>query len=422
MVTRLGYIIGLFCFLIPIVGVFLKKVFGAEFLIDYWDEAIILLAFPFILHGVLLNFKHKVYFKLSALFFFYLFFSLASAAYNGVTFLQVFFQLLLELKIIFFLFFFTAFNLHTQNDIVIYFERLIKLVLVASIPLIIWQNISAESYHNVFKFGADKAKFLFFNGFELQRAGGVFWFTGQLAIFSAIASIIFCIKSVHEESGNSKKWFLVALFILLMTYQRMEIFATLMILSLIHLDTNTTISKGVKAAVFLCITVFFIVLISPVILFAISEYSLTNIGDSEAARVVFYVKSVSIMINEFPLGSGLGTYGGKAAQIFGADFYENMGFGQFWWYGEGIFLTDTFWPHILGESGVFGLLSLFLFFVYILLYLRNSCKHGQESQKAFYIFLLLLFNSLTAPNYYEIFSMLPAMLYFSFTLKKDNLC
>lgn len=53
----------------------------------------------------------------------------------------------------------------------------------------------------------------------------------------------------------------------------------------------------------------------------------------------------------FPLGSGLGTYGGVGAQRFDQSQFIDLGFNRYWWFRQRIFLVDTYWPSIAAEAG-----------------------------------------------------------------------
>jgi len=84
------------------------------------------------------------------------------------------------------------------------------------------------------------------------------------------------------------------------------------------------------------------------------------------ARNVLYKTSVQIAAHYFPFGSGLGTFGGWIASLFYSPLYSQYGISQVYGLEEdGHFLNDTFWPYIMGEFGVLGLLS----YCYIILVL-----------------------------------------------------
>ena len=77
------------------------------------------------------------------------------------------------------------------------------------------------------------------------------------------------------------------------------------------------------------------------------------------ARGQFAYNSIRIAKDYFPLGTGFGTFGSRAAQIWYSpvyywyDMYRTNGMDPLW----PAYACDTFWPMILGESGVIGLLA-----------------------------------------------------------------
>jgi hypothetical protein len=83
----------------------------------------------------------------------------------------------------------------------------------------------------------------------------------------------------------------------------------------------------------------------------------------EAIRLTLYRGSVEVASDYFPLGAGLGRYGSWMSRIEYSPLYERLGFDQIWGLSPDFpnFITDTFWPQILGEIGVFGLLAYLLF-------------------------------------------------------------
>ena len=74
----------------------------------------------------------------------------------------------------------------------------------------------------------------------------------------------------------------------------------------------------------------------------------------------------------FPLGSGFATYGSAPAKMFYSPLYVKYNFNSVWGLsaGFGEFLTDSFWPMVIGELGVFGsffyMLSIILMFKFII--------------------------------------------------------
>jgi hypothetical protein len=89
--------------------------------------------------------------------------------------------------------------------------------------------------------------------------------------------------------------------------------------------------------------------------------------DDTPARLALIVGSVEIARDHLPLGAGLGRYGSWISREQYSDLYYQYGLSRI--YGlspqNPQFVTDTFWPQILGETGVIGLgaYAVFLFVV-----------------------------------------------------------
>lgn len=80
-------------------------------------------------------------------------------------------------------------------------------------------------------------------------------------------------------------------------------------------------------------------------------------------RLYLYETSVQIAAAEFPLGAGLGRFGSPMSRVEFSPLYQQYGLDRIWGLTPNFraYVTDTFWPHILGEIGVFGLLAYGLF-------------------------------------------------------------
>ena len=75
-------------------------------------------------------------------------------------------------------------------------------------------------------------------------------------------------------------------------------------------------------------------------------------------RTVLYKTSYLLAKKYFPFGVGFGRYGGDVAARYYSPVYHEFRFEQIhglW--PEGQFLRDTFWPMVLGELGVIGLVA-----------------------------------------------------------------
>ena len=103
---------------------------------------------------------------------------------------------------------------------------------------------------------------------------------------------------------------------------------------------------------------------------------LNAVGGEEHVRLGMYIASTKISSEYAPFGSGLGSFGSFASIINNpiSDGYFDYRFNDLY-YRHGIddlagnsedrsreggnTMLDTYWPHILGELGIFGLLIIF---------------------------------------------------------------
>jgi hypothetical protein len=82
------------------------------------------------------------------------------------------------------------------------------------------------------------------------------------------------------------------------------------------------------------------------------------------ARVALYAGSVAVARDELPLGAGIGRYASHMSRESYSPVYETYGLDKVYGLRERrpIAVTDTFWPMILGETGIIGLLAALAFF------------------------------------------------------------
>ena len=124
-----------------------------------------------------------------------------------------------------------------------------------------------------------------------------------------------------------------------------------------------------------------------------------------APRTALYVASVAIARDHLPLGAGLGRFGSHMSREEYSPVYATYGLDQV--YGlkadETIAVTDTFWPMILGETGVVGLLAALTFFTILGVQIwRAAGEPLPGTLRAFVLGVLLVYvetlvRSLTSP-------------------------
>jgi hypothetical protein len=87
-----------------------------------------------------------------------------------------------------------------------------------------------------------------------------------------------------------------------------------------------------------------------------------------AARTLLYVTGWRIASEHFPLGAGFGRFGGYASQLYYSPLYDQYGLSSVYGLSRDFpaYISDTYWPHILGETGAVGALFLVAFLFRVL--------------------------------------------------------
>lgn len=90
--------------------------------------------------------------------------------------------------------------------------------------------------------------------------------------------------------------------------------------------------------------------------------------DSNVARVVLSYTSIRILKDYFPFGVGWGLFASPTSQQIQSPIYARYGiddiYGLSYQNDNGVFMSDTFWPMILGETGFLGTI-VYLYILYL---------------------------------------------------------
>jgi len=124
------------------------------------------------------------------------------------------------------------------------------------------------------------------------------------------------------------------------------------------------------------------------------EGYVTNRHPREEARNVLYIGGFQIARDYFPLGAGLGRFGSWMSAVDYSPLYREYRMDEV--YGltpdNPNFATDTFWPAILGETGILGLIFYIWIFLRFFLFLnRRVSEEYPPYVKAFLLGTFLVF-------------------------------
>jgi hypothetical protein len=318
---------------------------------------------------------------------------------NATSFLPAWVQLFLDLKIFALVLLFC----HIGKDINIskWMINFSKIILLFNIPFLIFQFLDPNAYFSVLGGKLEGSGGLQIGSHIYQRGAGVFWHPSQLAVFTCFTTYVFLQLKVK------KIWIILASAQLLCTLQRQEIFTLivgLLLASMIFPTGERTKMRPVKILFSTVLLVIFGYTFVSIFSESLSDYVSMNLWSDEP-RMVFFVNAFPLATGNFPLGSGLGTFGGYSAFLFDSSLYQRLGFEYYYWYREGIYMTDTFYPHILAESGYIGCICYVLSIIYLFRYLsENLTKEGKKA--CFFSCFYLLFSALTAPVMNDAFSII----------------
>lgn len=227
---------------------------------------------------------------------------------------------------------------------------------------------------------------------DLVRHSGIFWHPSQLAFFCISAIYVLLVIDI------SKRYMVLGIFsllaLLLLSHQRFELLSMLVSFLVFFLFRQ---KDGLLRN---CV-----VLANATCLLIITFISVGLLGNSDQIltipRFVYFNKASEFILESNFLGSGWGTIGSHAA----ADItyaYQTIEWQGYWWIKLGLFYYDTFWPHVIGETGILGvalLLSMIHFTAKSLMsnlavsYLLFFTLSGVMSSNLQSMFYLLIFIS-----------------------------
>ncbi len=207
------------------------------------------------------------------------------------------------------------------------------------------------------------------------RYRGPFSHSGMLAITCALMAICAVVQLLR---GKGRSWFFIALIYIafvLASGQRQEMSAMLIAILLICIISwRHYWSLLLVSILFSGLFIFSGFYLDDIPMRStLEQWGLFNNLSTLSERAILTSKGIDVALQYFPLGSGLGTYGGAGALKFDQSLFVDLGFGQYYWFREGKFLVDTYWPSIVAESGFFGgLLILTIYLVIFMTLLRRA--------------------------------------------------
>ncbi len=259
----------------------------------------------------------------------------------------------------------------------------VKPIIVITVLLILFQVAAPGAYDAVFKNGGHFEKG-HIGGMMLPRLVGWFWHPGQIALFFLICAVFFI---VEYQKGNIRFGFslvfLCVLFVLL-AIQRFELMILLLVLMVFWFRRYIKLDYRPYLALMI------LLLFSGGILYVISDQAhfWTLLEDFESPRTVFLVEALFTLVESDYWGAGWGTIGSHAAADV-ANVYEYNAMKDLWWVKLGQYFYDTYWPHVIGETGLPGFFLLLLSMVFMI-------RALERPEASILMFVLILTSALSS--------------------------
>lgn len=259
----------------------------------------------------------------------------------------------------------------------------IKPLIVITMVLILFQIAAPGPYDVIFKNGGHFEKG-HIGGMLLPRLVGWFWHPGQIALFFVIAAIFFVVEFRRGQIRfGFSMVFLCVLFVFL-AIQRFELAILFLVLGIFWFYRYTQIDYRAYLALMI------LVLFSSGILYVISDEKLfwVLLENFESPRTVFLVEALFTLVDSQYWGAGWGTIGSHAAADV-AHVYEYNAMKDLWWVKLGQYYYDTYWPHVIGETGLPGFFFLLLSMVFMIRALKRP-------EASLLLFVLVLTSALSS--------------------------
>lgn len=137
-------------------------------------------------------------------------------------------------------------------------------------------------------------------------------------------------------------------------------------------------------------------------------------GNGRYAKSIMTGTALKIAKDYFPIGTGFGTFGSTYAAKYYSPVYYLYGIADDPQMGEHarMYLTDVFWPILLGENGVLG--TLFYCGLIFVLFLRIQKIFYYNKMKYFFLIYMLVFMMMT--TFSEAGFMQPVVMIYAFVM------
>lgn len=218
-----------------------------------------------------------------------------------------------------------------------------------------------------------------------------------------LALLIFC---RHERKWLYRSCLLLMIVMLVLSGKEKSYGAILVFSVLYYLVVHKKVQTKLRYILYLAV---------PIVLLAWDKiYYYYVEGSGRYAKSIMTGTALKIARDYFPIGTGFGTFGSTYAAKYYSPVYHLYGIADNPQLGEQarMYLTDVFWPILLGENGVFG--TLLYCGLILVLFLRIQRVFYYNKMKYFFLIYMLVFMMMT--TFSEAGFMQPVVMIYAFVM------
>ena len=140
------------------------------------------------------------------------------------------------------------------------------------------------------------------------------------------------------------------------------------------------------------------------------------------ARAALLINGFTTANTYFPLGSGFATYGTAIARDYYSPLYVQYGFARIYGLSPNYtaFLTDSYWPAIMGEFGYFGIILVVVLIYFVFKRILNDCDNEYSRLCVYFGIGILLISSIASSSFFACSRLIVFMCYFARLSTEDN--
>ena len=132
-------------------------------------------------------------------------------------------------------------------------------------------------------------------------------------------------------------------------------------------------------------------------------------------RYVLLENGFKLFKRFFPLGAGFATYGSQMSYNYYSKLYYELGFNNVWGLNQinGNYINDNYWPMIMAQFGLFGVIFNIILFIYEYKLLNKYAQKISTRNIALVLFINLMISTTASANMTGVAGML---IYFTLVL------